>query len=313
MVMFLALVTMIGALGLTCDMAVMYINWQALQRAADEAVLSGAGWLNGTDSTGDNKAIATATTFATSNGILSTEIAGGAATVNSHQTISITVNRTVPHFFAQIFGLPNAPVQVTATAGIQPITGAGGDHLVPFTFVCSSPPCANTKPGMTFGLPGDSIKQSPGNWGGLDFSAQDPVQGYTGSHYGTAITDGYGGTTPILMGSTDVETTTGNDVNTQGGPAIAARYANGTEVPDASDPTVLTDPNDARVIIIPMVDSLPNGKKVVDITGFLTALIVPEPGNPGQFYAEIVSTSESADVANGNGPVTGTTKPVLLR
>jgi Flp pilus assembly protein TadG len=313
MVMFLALITMIGALGLTCDMAVMYINWQAMQRAADEAVLSGAGWLNGTDSTGDSKAIATAATYAASNGILSSEIGGGAATVTpDHQTISITVNRTVPHIFAQVFGLKNAAVQVKATAGIQPIVGAGGDHLVPFAFVCPSPPCANALPGMTFGLPGDSVKQSPGNWGGLDFSAQDSTQGYTGSHYATAITNGYGGTTPIMTGTTDVQTTTGNDVNVHGGPAIAARFANGSEVPNAN-PAILTDPNDSRVIIIPMVASLPNGKKTVDITGFLTGLIVPEPGHPGQFFAEIVSTSESANVASGNGPVTGTTKPVLLR
>ena len=313
MVMFLALITMIGALGLTCDMAVMYINWQAMQKAADEAVLSGAGWLNATDSSGDSKAIATATTYANSNGILSSEIAGGAATVNNHQTISITVNRTVPHIFAQVFGLMNAAVQVKATAGIQPIIGAGGDHLVPFTFVCATPPCAGTLPGQTFGLPGDAVKQSPGNWGGLDYSAQDPTQQYTGSHYGDSITNGYGGTSPIMTGTTDVQTTTGNDVNTQGGPAIAARYGKGTEVPNASDPAVLADPNDPRVIVVPMVASLPNGKKVVDITGFLTALIVPEPGHPGQFFAEVVSTSESANVASGNGPVTGTTKPVLLR
>jgi hypothetical protein len=313
MVMFLALIAMIGALGLTCDMAVMYINWQAMQRAADEAVISGAGWLNATDSSGDSKAIATATTYATSNGILSSEIAGGAATVNNHQSISITVNRTVPHFFAQVFGLMNAAVQVKATAGIQPITGAGGRHLVPFGFVCPSPPCAGAVPGEKFALPGDSVSQSPGNWGGLNFSAQDSTGGYTGNNYQNKIINGYGGSTPIMMGATDVLPTTGNDVNTQGGPAIASRYSAGTEVPNAGDPSVLTDPNDPRVIIIPMVESFPNGKSgFLNITGFITALIVPEPGHPGQFLGEVVSTSESADVAGGNGPVTGTTKAVLL-
>jgi len=314
MVMFLALITMVGALGLTCDMAVMYINWQAMQKAADEAVLSGAGWLNIADNSGDSKAIATATTYANNNGILSSEIAGGVATVDdAKHTISITANRTVPHIFAQVFNLMSAPVQVKATAGIQPITGAGGRHLVPFGFVCPSPPCAGALPGEKFGLPGDSARLGPGNWGGLNFSAQDPNGGYTGSNYGDKITNGYTGTTPIMMGATDVLPTTGNDVNTQGGPAIAARFSKGTEVPNASDPSVLTDPNDARVIIIPMVESFPNGKSgVLDITGFITALIVPEPGHPGQFMAEVVSTSESADVAGGNGPATGTTKAVLL-
>jgi len=315
MVMFLALITMVGALGLTCDMAVMYINWQAMQKAADEAVLSGAGWLNGADASGDSKAIATATTYAASNGILSTEIAGGAATVDdAKHTISITVNRTVPHIFAQVFGLMNAAVQVKATAGIQPINGAGGNHLVPFGFVCATPPCAGTLPGQKFGLPGDAITRSPGNWGGLDYGAQDSSQQYSGSHYATAITNGYGGTTPIMTGTTDVSPTTGNDVNTQGGPAIAARYKKGSEMPNTSDLAVLTDPNDPRVIMIPMVASFPNGNsQILNITGFITALIVPEPGHPRQFYAQVVSTSESADVASANGPATGTTKPVLLR
>jgi len=317
MVMFLAIFTMIGALGLTCDMAVMYINWQGMQRAADAAVLSGAGWLNGTDSTGDSKAIATATTYATDNGILSTEISGGAATVNNHTTISITLNRTVPHIFAQVLGLMTAPIQVTATAGIQPIDGAGGTHLVPFGFVCGSPPCSDAAPGQTFALPGDSDRVSPGNWGGLNFGDQDPTQQYTGSHYEGAIENGYGGTTPIMMGTTDIHPVTGNDVNVHGGPGVEDRYNNGTEVPDASDPSVLTNPNDSRVIIIPMVASFPNGNSAdVDITGFITALIIPEPGqgsSPTQFYAEVVSTSDSSDVASGSGPATGTTKAVLLK
>lgn len=306
------LAVLLGAVALGSDVAVMYMNWQGIQKAADQAVLSGAGMLNGTDSTGDNNAIATATAYATSNGIQAGEIISG-PTVVGHQTISLTVQRTVPYLFGQALGLGSAPVQVTAKAQIQPIVGAGGTHLVPFGFVCAAPPCANAAPGQTFGLPGDAIKQTPGNWGGLDFSAQDPTQGYTGSHYEAAIENGYGGTTPILVGTTDVDTVTGNDVNVHGGPGVQDRYNLGTEVPNASDPSVLTDPNDPRVIVIPMVASLPNGKKTVDITGFITALIVPEPGAPGQFYAEVVSTNISADIADANGPVTGTTKPVLIQ
>lgn len=304
---------LIGAVALGSDVAVMYVNWQGMQKAADQAVISGAGMLNGTDSTGDSNAIATATTYATSNGILPAEIISG-PTVVGHQTISITVNRTVPYLFGRALGLINAPVQVTATAQIQPITGAGSTHLVPFGFVCASPPCSSiAAPGDTFALPGDTQRSSPGNWGGLDFSAQDPTQGYTGSHYGTAVTNGYGGTTPIMSGTTDINTVTGNDVNNFGAPAVQSRYNNGSEVPDASDLSVLTDPNDPRVIIIPMVTTFGNGKSMtLDITGFITALIVPEPGHPSQFYAQVVSTSISGDVASSSGPITGTTKAVLI-
>ncbi len=103
------------------------------------------------------------------------------------------------------------------------------------------------------------------------------------------------------------------DVNIHGPAGLADRYNAGTEVPSTTNPADLADPNDPRVIIIPMVDSFPNGNATVDIMGFITALIVPEPGHPGQFYAVVVSTSDSYTVASLDGPDTGTSKAVLLR
>ncbi len=306
----IALPVLVGALGLCCDMAVIYMNWQGMQKAADAAVLSGAGWLNGTDSTGDTKAISTATNYATLNGVLSTEIAGGAPTVSAdHKTITITVSRTVPYLFARAIGVLNAPIQVSATAGIEAVDGAGGNHLVPFGFVCPGPPCM--APGTSFALPGDTniARQSPGNWGGLQFA---DGQHYGGANYTKAIENGYQGTSPIMVGTTDVSTQTGNDINIHGPAGIADRYNAGSEVPNPSNPSDLADPNDPRVIVIPMVQSFPNGHGTVDVTGFITALIVPEPGGKG-YYAVVVSTSDTMTVASLNGPKTGTTKAVLLK
>src|SRR5882757_1123989 len=128
MVLFAGIIaTLLGAIGLCTDVAVMYVNHLQLQKAADAAVVSGAGWLNGTDSTGDTKAITTAGNFAASNGISSSEIVGGAAAVSGdHKTITITLSRTVPYLFGRVIGLINAPIQVTATAGLEAVTGAGG-------------------------------------------------------------------------------------------------------------------------------------------------------------------------------------------
>jgi Flp pilus assembly protein TadG len=312
----IGLAALLAALALCTDVAVMYVNWQQLQKAADAAVISGAGKLNGLDSTGDTNAVSTATTYGSANGILSTDTVTG-PTVTGHTSITMTVSRTVPYLFGQVLGLHSAPVQVTATAQIEPITGAGGTHLVPFGFVCGTPPCSDAAVGDTFALPGDSDRLSPGNWGGLNFGDQDTTQGYTGSHYETAIENGYGGTTPILTGTTDIHPVTGNDVNVHGGPGVEDRYNAGTEVPDASDPSVLTNPNDSRVIVIPMVASFPSGNSAdVDITGFITALIIPEPGqgsSPTQFFAQVVSSADSSDIASSSGPVTGTTFPVLTK
>lgn len=309
----IALPALLGVIALTCDVSVMYMNWQGMQKAADSAVLAGAGWLNGTDSAGDNKAITTANNYAASNGIQTSEIVGGAPTVSAdHKTITLTLSRTVPHLFGQVLGLLNAPVQVTATAGIQPVSGAGGNHLVPFGFVCGSPPCVS--PGTSFALPGDgnSARVAPGNWGGLTFA---DGQQYSGSHYTDAIINGYQGTTPILTGTTsDVGQTPGNDVNVHGPAGLQSRYDSGTEVPSATNPSDLSDVNDSRVIVIPMVTTFSNGRGgALDVTGFITALIVAEPGHNNGFYGVVVSTSATATIASANGPQTGTTKAVLLR
>src|SRR5713101_4634230 len=71
-VMFAGVVaTLLAAVALGTDVAVMYLNWARMQKAADIAVLSGAGNLkNGTSS-----ATNTCTSYLTSNGInTSTEI-----------------------------------------------------------------------------------------------------------------------------------------------------------------------------------------------------------------------------------------------
>ncbi len=169
---------LLGAVALGTDVAVMYVNWQGMQKAADQAVLSGAGLLNGTDGTGDSNAIAAATSYATSNGILATDTVTG-PTVSGHQTITMTVSRTVPYLFGQALGLSSAPVQVTATAQIQPIGGAGSSHLVPFGFVCASPPCSSPLRATLF-IAGRLVAPKPRQLGRVGF--QRPRFGHQRLH-----------------------------------------------------------------------------------------------------------------------------------
>src|SRR5216683_3045058 len=48
-VMTFAIATLLGAMALGTDVAVMYFNWMQLQKGADAAALAGAGWLVASD------------------------------------------------------------------------------------------------------------------------------------------------------------------------------------------------------------------------------------------------------------------------
>jgi Flp pilus assembly protein TadG len=304
---------LLGAIGLCTDVGLMYVNWQQLQKAADAAVLAGANYLPGDRST----AISTAQAWPLNNSALASEIVSG-PTVNAGNTqISITLKRTVPYNFAKVLGMTSADVQVTATAAVEGIGGAGGHHVVPIGFTCANPgtaPCASPgdhiiTPGEN-GAPPGSYKLSPGNWGGLGFS---DGQQYTGSHFADAVQNGYQGKTPILLGTASgVIPTTGNDVNNFGPTGLAARYSAGSLTLPLPTPMTAADFTDPRIIEIPMVASWPTGKSaVVDITGFITAILVPD--GHGTYYAQVVSISLSDQVGSTTAPDTGTLAPVLIQ
>src|SRR5262249_53107494 len=154
-------------------------------------------------------------------------------------------------------------------------------------FPCADPgnsPCVS--PGSSLQMPGESnappgsIKYSPGNWGGL---AYNDGQTYTGTQFKDAIVNGYQGSSPIELGTTSgVIPTTGNDVSTRTQAALASRYNAGSQGTSAP-----YDPNDSRIIMIPMVESFPTGKSsVVNITGFITALITPD--GHGDYYGLVL-------------------------
>ncbi len=126
-VMFAGVVaTLLAAVALGTDVAVMYLNWARMQKAADIAVLSGAGNLkNGTSS-----ATSTCTTYLASNGInTSTEILSACAvatTTQPNDTVRVSLTRTVPNIFGRVVDVYSGVIKVSAAAQIQPPGGAGG-------------------------------------------------------------------------------------------------------------------------------------------------------------------------------------------
>lgn len=309
------LAVLLGAIGLCTDVGIMYMNWQQLQKAADAAALAGANYLPSDSTT----AISTATNWPVNNfQVLSTEIVG-APTVNGTNTqISITLKRTVPYNFAQVLGLVSNDVQVTAVAAIENTGGAvgspGGGHLIPVGFTCPNPvtsPC--TTPGEDIAMPGETnpTKITPGNWGGLQYPDN---QKYTGSNFSGPVQNGYEGSTPILLGSVSgVNSVTGNDVNNFAPSGFDARYKAGSLTPPLPSPLTAADLADPRIVEIPMVQTFGDGKSIIslDITGFITAILVPD--GQGGYFAQVLSISLSNQIAQQGAPTTGTTTPVLIQ
>jgi Flp pilus assembly protein TadG len=120
----LASVTLIGAMALGTDVALLYFNWMQLQKAADAAALAGANYLP-TDTT---DAVSQAETFIQKNGLSTSEY--DTPTISNNDTqITVTAHRTVPYYFARLLGLTSAHVSVTAIAQApySPTTiGSGG-------------------------------------------------------------------------------------------------------------------------------------------------------------------------------------------
>jgi hypothetical protein len=145
----LALPAMLGALALTCDMAVMYVTWSNLQRAADAATLAGANELPAQPA----NAVAEAKLYANANGIASSEIVSTTVS-GTNQSLTMIVQRTVPHLFGRVVGLFNAPIQVQSIAALKPAGSVNG--LIPIGVYClgKAKPCDLA-----------TVKSGPGNWG----------------------------------------------------------------------------------------------------------------------------------------------------
>jgi hypothetical protein len=144
-VMSLALTALLGALALGTDVAVIYLNWMQLRKAADSAALAGAAYLGPfaasppasapcTWGGGGSSAYDVACSYAESNGVAPGEILsiGPAMTLppnttvpSGAQTLQVSLQRsTIPMFFARLV-MPsgsNFAAAVDATAvGPAPI------------------------------------------------------------------------------------------------------------------------------------------------------------------------------------------------
>lgn len=290
----IGLTAMLAAIALCTDVAIMYMNWQGLQRAADAAVLAGGASLPG-DTTQAAKDV---NTYLSNNGVnTGTEIYSGptfGTKLVANDTVSVKLQRTVPYCFARVVGLTTGIVQVTATAWAQP-SGSVGDGVVPIAL--NNAVAVNTGTPITFY--GDiSPAQGPSHWGGLN------LPGLNGSAFATAIQDGYNGT--VSIGDSDpLETGLKN------GPiksAFQARLDAGT----AEDPSGTWNDHtagDERDIIVPLTSGTPTpgGGSDFTITGFVHIWLTGVTGNgnganPLSITGIVFTGSAPGNAKGGGGP-----------
>jgi hypothetical protein len=117
------LVVLLGMATLVLDVGSWYRAKRAAQSTADAAALAGA---QGLPSSTTSNATTLAQQYASKNGGLGT---GGVSFVTkyySNDTITVSVKRTAPGFFAKIFGFKSVNVGATATARSEPVNQARG-------------------------------------------------------------------------------------------------------------------------------------------------------------------------------------------
>lgn len=249
----MAMTALLGCTALAIDVANLYLNKTQISNMADAAALAGARDLP----VSSQLAISTAQYYANQNGKESDDIQ---ASVNDNKTIvTVTVNRTVPLFFAKIFNMYTTGVSATAQASNMVITGVTG--AVPFSI---------EKQDFSYGTP-YTLKDgggsgSDGNYGGL------ALGGNGGNIYKYNIKNGYNG-----------KLTVGQWVDTETG-TISGPTSDGVSYRIALDPYATYDTVKAsseRIIVVPIIDSLNvNGKASVQIVGF-AAFFLESVGGSG--------------------------------
>jgi len=273
--MAVSLACLVGAIALGTDVAVDYYNWVQLQKAVDSAVLAGANYLPDNSS----QAIATAQRLAQTNGLLAAEITSTTVAANN-LSITMQAQRTVPYYFAKVFGLTSGTVAASASAAAQypPSTvnasnpsqiPAGGDNNGNNGTTCATIGGCQLMPiGLDYNTvytDGEQIALQQGQVGAGNWDLL-ALGGVGGANLRSNIANGYNG-----------EVSVGDWVTTEPGKKVGP-VDQGFQ--DRIDAAQSTDPsgtyashsvNDPRVLVVPVVDwEHPNGRSSVEVKAFAT-------------------------------------------
>ncbi len=306
------IVVLLGAVALGTDISVHYYNWVQMQKAADSAVLAGANWLPDDPA----RSIATANTFAESNGVKAAEIVSTTVAAND-LSITMVVKRTVPYYFAKVLGMSSAKLQVAATAAPQPPTSTVG---------CASQACVDsgTQPVscnntgdcqlVPIGLDHNTVYSNgeqitlqqgqvgPGNW---DLLA---LNGVGGNNLRNNIADG---ASQVVSVGDWILTEPGKKV----GPVDQGMQdrINQAQSIDPNGTFSSHAGNNPRVMVLPIVDwEHQNGRKDVQVDAFATVWLDSYSG--GNVTVNFISQVIANSFGDPNAPnFGGRGHPILIQ
>jgi len=317
---------LLGVVALGADMAVMYTNWQHVQKTADSAAIAGAAFLssnmtyNGTIAsgcTGDNAEEAACTYAVTNDPTLSSS--PNSVTVSEPTGNKIKVVATennLPYFFGRAIGLSTYNVSASATAIAPGVAGTvnPGPGVFPIGLECKAPCTSLSTLGgepVHFGTKfvtstidcqaGVGSCPATGNWQWLDVST-DSSNGIP--TLVSAINNGASGSFSI-GGSVDVKT--GNAGQNSGvSKAISDRMA---KCPSLPDNCTGVNPNDIPLddpceVIVPAVDfaNLSGKSRALTIEGFALVLLDPATTTSTSINGCFVSAITQDTIASTTAP-----------
>ncbi|MCE5285128.1 MAG: Tad domain-containing protein [Pelosinus sp.] len=256
--------TIVMGLGaVAVDIGNLYLHKTRLQNMADAAALAGVQEL---PDNGD-KAAQIARNYAMLNGKSGDMITD--LTILQNVQIGISVKRSVPYFFAKIFGLSSQDVSASSAARIVTVSAASG--IVPFGVV---------KQNFVYG---ERYILKYGGGSGYDGNFAALALGGSGSPvYQNNIKYGYSGS--IKIGDW-ISTEPGN-MSGPTGEGVSYRVS---EDYTATFETVHKD--SARIVIVPILDTLEvNGRSDVQVVGFAGFFLegVGSSGNDNFVYGRFM-------------------------
>jgi hypothetical protein len=266
----LFMTVLLGMAALVIDVGQTALERRRLQNAVDAGVLAGVQALPLYPS----QATASASTWATNNDVEAGELTAVALSQTNvtNDTITVSAKRTVPFVFGRVLGKNSQDVTATARAVVGSVKGGTG--VMPFGLVDLN--------GASAGF-------------GYNFNQQIALREVPGNHfgpgnYGFLALDGKGGSDlreTIARGGSLTLYQVGDEVLTEPGQKNGplsqglAQWAasNGDSMGSSCDnfvgnrsyvngKLVITKKCEYRVILIPIIDHWPNGRKEVTILGF---------------------------------------------
>jgi len=123
------MVVLLGASAMAIDLGNWWLQKRELQNAADAAALAGASSL---PASWQAAQAASQANYSTNGRSTDTVTYQNTTDMSSNDSVTVTTSRTVPTWFAQIFGIGSARISATARATVESVTQAAGPAVMPW-------------------------------------------------------------------------------------------------------------------------------------------------------------------------------------